>query len=283
MHIVLGGTGHVGSAVARSLLAQGEPVTVVTRKAALAEALRKLGAGVAEADVHDVDCLRAVLRGGRKLFLLNPPADVSTDTDAAEKKSIAAIVSALEGSGLEQVVAESTYGAQPGYRLGDLNTLFELEEALKRQPISAHIIRAAYYMSNWEMSVETARAQGVLQTMLPTDLVLPMVAPEDIGGVAAELLTRPAGHTGTTYVEGPRRYSPRDVADAFAAALGKPVTLDVTPRTEWEKTFRAMGFSAAAAESYARMTAITVGSAFMPADPRRGPTTLENYVAELVG
>lgn len=34
MHIVLGGTGRVGSATARALLKRGEPVTIVTRDAA---------------------------------------------------------------------------------------------------------------------------------------------------------------------------------------------------------------------------------------------------------
>jgi hypothetical protein len=31
MHIILGGNGHVGSAVAKTLLLQGEPVTIVSR------------------------------------------------------------------------------------------------------------------------------------------------------------------------------------------------------------------------------------------------------------
>ena len=31
MHIILGGTGHMGSATARALLDKGEPVTIVTR------------------------------------------------------------------------------------------------------------------------------------------------------------------------------------------------------------------------------------------------------------
>jgi hypothetical protein len=57
---------------------------------------------------------------------------------------------ALEGSGLEKVVAESTGGAQPRDRIGDLNVLWELEEGLSRQTIPAAINRAAYYMTNWD-------------------------------------------------------------------------------------------------------------------------------------
>ncbi|TGR60102.1 NmrA family transcriptional regulator, partial [bacterium M00.F.Ca.ET.194.01.1.1] len=93
----------------------------------------------------------------RRAFLLNPPADPATDTDAEEQKTVAAIVTALAGSGLEKVVAESTYGAQPGEGIGDLSVLYGFEQKLKAQTIPASIIRAAYYMSNWDQALETAR------------------------------------------------------------------------------------------------------------------------------
>jgi uncharacterized protein YbjT (DUF2867 family) len=112
MHVILGGTGNVGSALARALLSRNEPVTVVTRHAAHAEHLRRRGAEVAEVDIMDTAALRAVFRRGRRAFLLNPPADISTDTDEVERRTVVAILAALEGSGLEKVVAESTYGAQ---------------------------------------------------------------------------------------------------------------------------------------------------------------------------
>ncbi|MGX9115292.1 hypothetical protein ACWTU6_01150 [Mesorhizobium sp. BHbsci] len=51
---------------------------------------------------------------------------------------------------MRKIVAQSTYGARPGDRCGDLNILYELEQQLRGQPIPASIIRAAYYMSNWD-------------------------------------------------------------------------------------------------------------------------------------
>jgi hypothetical protein len=65
--------------------------------------------------------------------LLNPPADTTKDTDVIERRTVANILMALEGSGLEKVVAESTGGAQPRDRIGDLNVLWELEEGLSRR------------------------------------------------------------------------------------------------------------------------------------------------------
>jgi uncharacterized protein YbjT (DUF2867 family) len=283
MHIILGGTGHVGSATAAALLARGEPVTIVTRDRAKADRWRQRGAEIAVADARDATSLRRVLQQGRRLFLLNPPADPASDTDLEERRTVTAIVAALDGSRLEKIVALSTYGAHSGERCGDLSTLYELEQAVRAQPIPASILRAAYYMSNWDVSLQTARASGTLQTLLPADLQLPMVAPRDIGEVAARLLTEPVTHTALHHVEGPARYSPNDVAAAFAAALDKPVRAVAVPRSDWEATFQSMGFSKPAAHSYARMTAFTVDERHaMPDAPERGPTSLERHVAGLL-
>lgn len=281
MHIILGGTGHVGSAAARALLDMGEPVTVVGHDPAKADQWAKEGAAFACVDVHDSDALRALFRKGRRAFLLNPPADPATDTDAEERRTIAAILSALDGSGLEKVVAESTYGAQPGSQLGDLNTLYELERGLAAQPIPATVQRAAYYFSNWDEALETARAEGVIQSFFPEDFELPMVAPADLGRTAAQFLAEPAERAGIHYVEGPRRYTPGDVASAFGEAVDRPVRVEVVPRERWEETFRALGFSEPAARSYARMTELTLERPAKPADPIRGKTGLRDYVAEL--
>ena len=62
------------------------------------------------------------------------------------------------------------------------------------------------------------------------DYVLPMVAPADLGQAAARLLCAPPANMDIHYVEGPARYSSADVARAFAAALGRPVEVAVTPR-----------------------------------------------------
>jgi len=283
MYVIMGGTGHVGSALAQALLDRGEAVTIVTRDAKRAGAWRARGAEIAEANVEDVASLRAALRRGRRAFLLNPSADTSADTDAVERRTVANILSALEGSGLQKVVAESTGGAQPGERIGDLSVLWELEEGLRRQPIPAAINRAAYYMSNWDGLLDAVRNTGRLPTMYAPELAIPMAAPHDLGEIAARRLVSPLDDVGIRYVEGPRRYTSADVAKAFSQALGRPVELDVTPRDQWKAAYRALGFSEAAADSYARMAAVSVDSGFdMPADALRGSTTLEAYIRGLV-
>ncbi|MET3758151.1 uncharacterized protein YbjT (DUF2867 family) [Rhizobium binae] len=232
--------------------------------------------------VHDVTSLRTVFRRGKRAFLLNPNADIASDTDREERETVRCLLEAIEGSGLEKVVAQSTMGAQPGEQCGDLNVLYELEVGLRNQPIPASVIRAAYYYSNWDTMAGSVTKDGVLSTMLPADLALPMVAPEDLGRVAARLLQEPIEQIAIYAVEGPERYSPNDVAAAFAATLGRTVRVEVIPREAWEDAYRRSGFSDAAAHSYARMTALTADGPEYPEDAIRGSIPLQTYIDGLV-
>jgi uncharacterized protein YbjT (DUF2867 family) len=283
MHVVLGASGHVGSVVVDELLRRGEPVTVVTRAPHRAERFVARGAKVAVVDLDDTDALANLFRRARSAFVLLPPADPTTDTVAIERRRVSSIVRALRGSTVERAVVQSTYGAQAGEGIGDLGVLHELEQGVLALGIRASIVRGAYYMSNWDMALTSAREAGEVPSFLPEDFALPMVAAADLGRVGARLLTDDAGQTGRHYVEGPRVYSPADVARAFSVALAREVRVVEIPRAEWEATFRTLGFSAAAAASYARMTEITVDSgAERPASPERGRVTLADYIAALV-
>lgn len=180
MFIVMGATGHVGAAVAEQLLARGERVTILTRRPEKSDSWKDKGANVAIADAEDASSLRDAFRLGRRAFLLNPPADPSGDTDATERRTIANILAALNGSGLEKVVAASTYGAQPGKGIGDLSTLWELEEGVRHQAIPAAVNRDAYYMTNWLGFTDAVRQSGKLPSMFPADTKMPMVAAADL-------------------------------------------------------------------------------------------------------
>lgn len=282
MYIILGGTGNVGSSVAETLLEKGEAVTVVSRDEKKVSEWEEKGAKVAVVDVLETDKLREVFKSGERAFLLNPPGDFSGDNVTAEKRTAASILSALENSGIEKAVAESTYGAQKGDGIGDLGVLFEFEEGLRKMNFSADVIRAAYYMSNWEMSLESAKKEGVVHTLYPPDFKLPMVSPKDIGRIAARLLVEDSDGVKIHYVEGPREYSSADVADAFGKALGKTVEAVQTPKEKWFETLKQAGFSDIAAGSMVKMTELTLEAAEKPASSIRGATTIDEYIAELV-
>lgn len=65
------------------------------------------------------------------------------------------------------------------------------------------------------------------------------------------------------------------LARAFALALRRDVHVVVKPRAQWEESYRQQGFSRAAAQSYARMTAVVMDELDLPDDALRGQVTLE--------
>ena len=283
MYVILGGTGQVGSATARALLDEGEAVTIVTRDGSHGKERKDAGAKIAVADVRDVDALRGVFQSGKRAFLLNPPADPSGDTDKEERDNVAAILSALDGSGLEKVVAASTYGAFDGERCGDLTVLHEFEQALEKQSIPAAINRAGYYMSNWAGMAEPVQENGTLPSFFQADLSIPMVAPTDLGRAAARRLMSGSDDVGIEHIEGPDRYTANDVAAVFANLLDRKVEVQEVPRDALEDTFREFGFSDEAAASYACMTRRMIDGKTMPADePTLGDTSLKDYITAIL-
>lgn len=280
--VVLGASGHIGSVVARALLRDGHEVVAIVHDEAKAYDLKSQGAEVAIADVGDIQALRAVLRRGRRAFLLNPPAPTSTDTNAEETRTAQSIADAVGGAGLDKVLVASTYGAQPGDAIGDLSVLWNFERAVGSAGIPMAVNRGAYYFTNLDMLLDGAR-EGTITTMFPAQKKIPMVAPADIGMAAAERLAGSLDDVGVRYVEGPEEYSFDDVAVAFANALGHAVTVRTIERSEWQSNFRQAGFSERAAQAYARMTEVSVEGFERPDDPMRGSISLQTYISQLVG
>jgi uncharacterized protein YbjT (DUF2867 family) len=68
-----------------------------------------------------------------------------------------------------------------------------------------------------------------------------MVATEDIGKLAAELLQEKWEHHRVIELEGPKRLTPNEIAATFAELLGRFVKMEPVPRNTWETLFRSQG------------------------------------------
>jgi uncharacterized protein YbjT (DUF2867 family) len=117
-----------------------------------------------------------------------------------------------------------------------------LERAVTALGIPLTILRPAWFIENALWDVQSARDSGVIHSFLqPADKPFPMVATQDVGRVAAELIQEDCSNARIVELEGPRRVSPNDLAGAFASALGKPVRVETIPRDTWEALFRSQG------------------------------------------
>lgn len=283
MHVILGASGHVGSALTNQLLMKNEEVLVITHSPEKQKEWQDKGAKTVLADVNQSEKLHKIFKRANRIFLLNPPAPVSGDNVTEEKRSVRSILTALKGIEIEKVVGESTYGSQAGEGIGDLGILHEMEVGLNELALPNSIIRAAYYMSNWDNFLPMARKEGKIQSFYPENFKLPMVAPEDIGMFASKLMREDARFTGVHYFEGPERYSAKDVARAFSRALGRSVAVEVIPTKDWIPYLLRMGYSEIAAKSMAEMSRLTLEKfGEKPLKIERGTITIDDYIEGLV-
>jgi NAD(P)H dehydrogenase (quinone) len=241
MYAVTGITGKVGGSVATTLLASGCGVRAVMRDAAKAHSWAQQGCEIAFANTEHAAALSCAFRDVEGVFVMLPPVFDPGAGFPEAKTAIAALTESLKQAAPPKIVCLSTIGAdakQPNL----LNQLGLLEQALQTLPVPVTFLRAAWFIDNAAFDVASARSTGVIESFLqPLDTHYPMVAAKDVGCVAAELLRDTwRGHR-VVELEGPRRVTPNELAQAFAASLRTPVAAKAVLRQDWERVFRCLG------------------------------------------
>lgn len=274
-------TGQVGGALARTLLAQGQPVRAIVRDPAKAAAWAARGCQTALADMADAAALARAFSGCEGVFVLLPPQFDPSPGFPESRAAIAALRSALHQARPARAVVLSTVGAQaPEPNL--LNQLGLLEQALADLPLAVTVLRPAWFLENLQWDIAAARGHGTVPSYLqPLERPLPMVSTEDVGRTAAELLTERSAGRRVVELEGPAAVSPRDIAQALAERLGRPVHAQAVPRGTWEAGFRAQGMRHPGPRME-MLDGFNAGWLRFEGTPRRGLVSLQQVVQRLV-
>jgi NAD(P)H dehydrogenase (quinone) len=241
MYGITGITGKVGGAIARNLLANGSTVRAVLRDEAKTEEWKNRGCEITFADMNDAAALATAFAGAEGVFIL-PPSDFDPEPGFPEaRRVIEAITTALRQALPGKVVCLSTIGAD-AIQENLLTQRSLLEQALSDIGIPVTFLRPGWFIENALWDVPAARDEGILRSFLqPADKAFPMIATEDVGHVAARLLREEWRGTRIVELEGPARISPNDLAQALAAALKRPVRVEVVRREDWEEIIRDQG------------------------------------------
>lgn len=241
MYAITGITGKVGGAMARALLAAGQPVRAVVRDATKGRQWAALGCDVAIAAMEDAEALTQAFEGATAVFILPPPVFDPEPGYPEARAVIDSVMTALRAAKPAKVVCLSTVGAD-AVQDNLLSQRTMMETALSPLPLALTVLRPAWFLDNVAWDVPSAREAGLIHSFLmPTGRALPMVAATDVGRVAAALIQEDWSGTRIVDLEGPERVSPDDLAAAFAAVLGKPVCAAPVPRETWEVLFRSQG------------------------------------------
>jgi uncharacterized protein YbjT (DUF2867 family) len=242
MYVVTGITGQVGSATAQALLQAGLPVRAVVRRHEKGAAWAAKGCEIATAHISDAEALTKSFNHASAIFLMLPPNYDPEPGFPDTERAIAAVMRAITAARPGKIVFLSTIGAHVAEPTL-LNNSKMMETALRGAPVPVCFLRAAWFMENARWDVAAARSGRIRSFLQPLDHAIAMVATRDIGRTAADLLRDHWTGTRIVELEGPRRYSPRDIAAGFANTLGHPVRTETIPRAAWEELFRAQGMN----------------------------------------
>lgn len=241
MYAVMGVTGQVGGAVARSLLGHGSQVRTIVRDPGKAAAWAKRGCELALADLSDSNSLVEAFRGAEGVFVILPSMFDPSPGFPEVRQATATLRDALQSAKPERVVVLSTIGGQVE-RPNLLYQLHLLEEGLGKLPLPTTFVRPAWFMENISWDIPAAQQEGVVPSFLqPLDQKFPMIATQDIGQVVAQLLREPWEGKRVVEIEGPSRVSPHEMAATLAQALHRDVRVQAVPRDTWEALFREQG------------------------------------------
>jgi uncharacterized protein YbjT (DUF2867 family) len=153
-----------------------------------------------------------------------PPDPSAPNLRAQQHVVTTAIAAALERSGVKQVVALSSIGADKADKTGPVVGLHRMEERLNRiAGLNVLYLRAAYFMENTLVQAGLIHKIGMVSGSLLPHLRFPMIATSDIGDAAAQALLRLdfKSHE-IRELLGPNDITMSEVAAILGKAIGKP-------------------------------------------------------------
>jgi uncharacterized protein YbjT (DUF2867 family) len=255
MIVVMGATGHTGSAVAERLLAVSQPIRVLGRSAERLKPLTQRGAAAAVGDARDAAFLSGAFAGADAVYALVPPDYAAPDPIAHYDAVGAAIATAVERARVPRIVQLSSIGAELESGTGLIAGSHRVEERLKALGVSLVILRPGFFFENLYSSLPLIRQQGMNGGAMTPDAPIAMIATQDIAATAALELGKKAGR-GTTVREllGPRDYSLAEVTRILGAKIGKPELKYVQfPDEGVVQSLTAAGFSHGTALAFVEM------------------------------
>jgi uncharacterized protein YbjT (DUF2867 family) len=288
MIVVTGATGRTGRRTAEAFLAKGEKVRVVGRDAKRLTSLVELGAEPFVGNVEDVASMTEAFTGASAVYLVLPEDISQQDLRGHQELVSASYAAAISNAHVRFVVNLSSIGAQHANHTGPIVGLHNQEQKLDRVAgLNVLHVRAAYFMENLFMSIESLRSTGTLPGGLRSDAPMPWIATKDIGEYAASrLAARNFSGSSIQELHGQRDISMQEAASIVGNAIGKPnLSYVQVPSMMLGQGLMKMGLPEKTAELLIEMWDGANAGLIVPQEARSvrntTPTTLESFVTEV--
>ncbi|CEG83819.1 hypothetical protein RMATCC62417_17689 [Rhizopus microsporus] len=236
---IVGGTGTVGAALVRELLAKNVPVTLFARSSDKVNALFSNNSllNVVEGDYNDLTPLKEGVKGHTRLFLLVMGFNTCVDIKIA-------IATYAYEAGVRQVVDISSLIAGAPWRMTSVGSAHRrAEQGILNIPNRGSFValRPGNFMSNM-MYLEYPKNDTVIDTTNP-DEPMGWISPDDIAAVAAVVLTEDIEkHRDAVYELNGDIVTGNQRVDIFSRATGRPFSYKRISMPEKYKLYMDTGF-----------------------------------------
>jgi len=232
--VVTGATGNQGGATARDLLADGWHVRALVRDEGTpaAAALAAAGAELVRGDLDERASVDAAVRGSYGVYSVQSanPNEIAQGMNIADAAQ-AAGVQHLVYSSVGGMQSQNDFYVERGW--GPIDK-WQIEEHIRKLDLPATILRPAGFMEDF---VSPARffQDGSLNVPWRDDLVMQLIAIDDIGVFAALAFAEPDAYLGKAVeITGDRLTAPQ-IADALSTAANRPIPHTRVPlKILWE-------------------------------------------------
>ena len=223
--LTIGGTGTVGSQVARGLAEGGHVVRVMSRKP------ERVAGGVA-GDLRRPESLARAFEGVEGVFLATALAEDETAQGLAA-------VRAARDAGVRKMVYMSVHKVEAAPHIPHFATKLPIERAIRDAGIAYTFLRPNNFFQN-DLWVRDAMALHGVYPQPIGGAGISRVDTRDIADAAVAALTRP-GHDGAAYaLVGPDALTGESVAEIWGRQLGRPVRYAGDDLDAWAAQARGM-------------------------------------------
>jgi uncharacterized protein YbjT (DUF2867 family) len=223
-YVITGATGNIGTVIVQKLLAAGNAVKAIGRKAEKLNKLKEKGAEILQGDLGDPIFLTKAFNGADAVFAMIPPNYMAENVREHQQKIGKSLIAAIKNSKVKNVVALSSIGADLSIETGIVQGLHDFEEEInKLQEVNVRILRCGYFMENLYGQVPVIQQMNAMGSAVKPDLKFPIVASRDIADIAAKRLSAlDFSGISVEYILGPVDLNFKEIASIISKTIRKP-------------------------------------------------------------
>jgi uncharacterized protein YbjT (DUF2867 family) len=234
MILIVGGTGSLGQATARRLLARGQSMRIMTRTPEKAVDLKEAGAEVVQGDLLDKTTLARAFNGVDKV-LASAHSIFGRGREASKYVDLQGhidLIDAAKSAGVSRFVYTSAYSLGPEYEtIPFFMCKRGVEQYLQASGLTYTILRpTAFFESHAHILIGASiLASGKVALFGKGESVRNFVAADDVARFAVMALTGDKLNGRTIDIVGPTNYTNMDVVRLYEKVAGRKAKVTHVP------------------------------------------------------